>query len=295
MLQAFIFDVDGTLADTEQAHLAAFNHAFEQEGLGWHWDTALYTELLNISGGKERMLHHWQQVNPGLKDVGSSGVQDTINRLHEIKTAAYESAVNSGVVTLRPGVFGLYTKELHPSAARQLALSIEDPAARWVGSVHGASLEEAVKVSLKSPAARNLEVVGQYIIHGSDQTTKFRQYLTGTDGPNGRGAMPTDKWEDVFDDAVDEVVNGKDGRYGALLDQKAHIVMRQLPDKNGVPHIRIDALTSDGDLRVATLSGDDVFTLAQAKRDKMKTAGKTPSGEVLRGRMPRNNLKNIYD
>lgn len=107
MLQAFIFDVDGTLADTEQAHLAAFNHAFAEEGLGWHWDTVRYTELLNISGGKERMLHHWQQVNPGIQDLGGSGVQDTINRLHEIKTAAYESAVNSGVVTLRPGVLRL--------------------------------------------------------------------------------------------------------------------------------------------------------------------------------------------
>jgi HAD superfamily hydrolase (TIGR01509 family) len=107
MLQAFIFDVDGTLADTEQAHLAAFNHAFEQEGLGWHWDTVLYTELLNISGGKERMLHHWQRVNPGIKDVGGSGVQDTINRLHEIKTAAYESAVNDGAVVLRAGVLRL--------------------------------------------------------------------------------------------------------------------------------------------------------------------------------------------
>lgn len=107
MLQAFIFDVDGTLADTEQAHLAAFNEAFAQEGLGWHWDTALYTELLHISGGKERMLHYWQQVNPGVKDVDGHGVQDTINRLHEIKTAAYESAVKDGAVSLRPGVLRL--------------------------------------------------------------------------------------------------------------------------------------------------------------------------------------------
>ena len=43
MLQAFIFDVDGTLADTEQAHLAAFNHAFAQEGLDWHWDSEMTT------------------------------------------------------------------------------------------------------------------------------------------------------------------------------------------------------------------------------------------------------------
>jgi beta-phosphoglucomutase-like phosphatase (HAD superfamily) len=57
MLQALIFDVDGTLADTESAHRAAFNQAFAEEGLDWNWDEALYTELLNISGGKERILH----------------------------------------------------------------------------------------------------------------------------------------------------------------------------------------------------------------------------------------------
>jgi HAD superfamily hydrolase (TIGR01509 family) len=107
MLQAFIFDVDGTLADTEQAHLAAFNHAFAQEGLDWHWDSELYTELLHISGGKERMLHHWKQVQPDVKDIDGGGVQDTINRLHEIKTAAYEAAVKSGAVELRPGVLRL--------------------------------------------------------------------------------------------------------------------------------------------------------------------------------------------
>lgn len=107
MLQAFIFDVDGTLADTEQAHLAAFNHAFAQEGLDWHWDRERYTELLHISGGKERMLHHWKQVQPGVTDIDGGGVQDTINRLHEIKTAAYEAAVNSGAVELRPGVLRL--------------------------------------------------------------------------------------------------------------------------------------------------------------------------------------------
>jgi len=107
MLQAFVFDVDGTLADTERAHLAAFNQAFAQEGLGWCWDEAQYTELLNISGGKERILHHWRQVNPDIKDLSANGVMDTINRLHDIKTAAYESAVNDGAVELRPGVLRL--------------------------------------------------------------------------------------------------------------------------------------------------------------------------------------------
>ena len=51
MLKALIFDVDGTLADTEAVHLEAFNHAFDQVGLDWHWSREDYTRLLEISGG----------------------------------------------------------------------------------------------------------------------------------------------------------------------------------------------------------------------------------------------------
>lgn len=107
MLQALIFDVDGTLADTESVHLEAFNHAFRQEGLDWHWDLPLYTQLLEISGGKERILHHWRVVEPDMTEVGAGALTDTINRLHEIKTAYYENAVNNGAVVLRPGVLAL--------------------------------------------------------------------------------------------------------------------------------------------------------------------------------------------
>ncbi|CAM3631619.1 HAD-IA family hydrolase [Polaromonas hydrogenivorans] len=106
-LQALIFDVDGTLADTESAHRAAFNQAFSAMGLDWFWDEALYTRLLDISGGKERLLHHWRQVQPDLQDIGGAGVRDTIARLHEFKTAAYERAVQDGAVQLRPGVLRL--------------------------------------------------------------------------------------------------------------------------------------------------------------------------------------------
>ena len=105
-LQALIFDVDGTLADTELAHLAAFNQASAQEGIGWQWDVPLYTQLLEVSGGKERMLHYWRQVRPDVTDLGN-GVQATVARLHELKTAAYEQAVRDGAVQLRPGVLKL--------------------------------------------------------------------------------------------------------------------------------------------------------------------------------------------
>ncbi|MDO8372236.1 MAG: HAD-IA family hydrolase [Polaromonas sp.] len=121
MLRALIFDVDGTLADTESAHLAAFNHAFAEFGLDWRWDEALYTELLNISGGKERILHYWKTTQPELRELGAMAMQETVNRLHELKTAAYESAVNEGAVNLRPGVLRLMDEAM--SQGLQLAIA----------------------------------------------------------------------------------------------------------------------------------------------------------------------------
>jgi len=107
MLKALVFDVDGTLADTERLHLDAFNHAFAQEGLGWHWSVERYTELLAISGGKERLLHFWRSQNPGVTELEAGSLKALIDRLHEIKTAWYEAAVQAGAVTLRPGVLAL--------------------------------------------------------------------------------------------------------------------------------------------------------------------------------------------
>lgn len=107
MLKSLIFDVDGTLADTESAHRAAFNQAFLEVGKDWVWDEPLYTRLLEISGGKERILQYWREVQPDLRDIGGNGVRDTVARIHELKTAAYERVVQEGAVQLRPGVLRL--------------------------------------------------------------------------------------------------------------------------------------------------------------------------------------------
>lgn len=107
MLKALIFDVDGTLADTEMAHLHAFNQAFAAMDLDWVWDVPLYTRLLDVSGGKERIGHYWRMVQPEVVDIGGGGLTATIDHLHALKTAAYEQAVLDGAVQLRPGVLPL--------------------------------------------------------------------------------------------------------------------------------------------------------------------------------------------
>ena len=120
-LQALIFDVDGTLADTEHSHLRAFNEAFAQEGLPWLWTEAQYTTLLDVSGGKERITHYWRQQQPDLKIIDSAAFTDTVQRIHDQKTAVYESLVNNGGVTLRPGVLRLI--ERAHAAGLQLAIA----------------------------------------------------------------------------------------------------------------------------------------------------------------------------
>jgi len=117
-LGALVFDVDGTLADTERAHLAAFNQAFAQVGLSWQWDLAGYTRLLAVAGGRERIRHHWQAVDPAFARLDEAEIDATIARLHALKSAAYEAAVARGEVSLRPGVLAI----IH--AARQAGLGL---------------------------------------------------------------------------------------------------------------------------------------------------------------------------
>ena len=52
-ISAVLFDVDGTMADTERdGHRLAFNAAFNDFGLNWDWNVPLYGELLSVTGGK---------------------------------------------------------------------------------------------------------------------------------------------------------------------------------------------------------------------------------------------------
>ncbi|MDQ6998219.1 MAG: HAD-IA family hydrolase [Mariprofundus sp.] len=98
-LKCILWDVDGTLADTERdGHRVAFNMAFEEAGLSRQWDVATYGELLAVTGGKERIRF----------DIDRGGMADMpfeeIAKLHASKTIHYQTLIADGLIPLRPGV-----------------------------------------------------------------------------------------------------------------------------------------------------------------------------------------------
>jgi HAD superfamily hydrolase (TIGR01509 family) len=101
-VRALIFDVDGTLAETEELHRRAFNESFAAAGLPWVWDTVLYARLLAVTGGKER-IRHYVDSHADHPPLSASAIA----RLHADKTARYAALVEQGGMALRSGVVRL--------------------------------------------------------------------------------------------------------------------------------------------------------------------------------------------
>ena len=101
--KALIFDVDGTLAETEaEGHRVAFNLEFERTGLPWHWDDLTYACLLDTTGGKERIARWIRAMDwEPTCDVAA---------LHAYKNQIYAELVRAGKIALRPGVADLITR-----------------------------------------------------------------------------------------------------------------------------------------------------------------------------------------
>ncbi len=101
-IQALLFDVDGTLADTEETHRQAFNLAFLELGLAFAWEPDEYAELLRISGGKERLAHYFARLPVDAAE--RARLATLVPALHRVKTARYAELVATGGSPLRPGI-----------------------------------------------------------------------------------------------------------------------------------------------------------------------------------------------
>ncbi|WP_366526023.1 HAD family hydrolase [Ferrovum sp.] len=102
-MNTLIFDVDGTLADTERdGHRPSFNLAFKEFGLDWEWDVPLYGELLAVTGGKERIRHYVARHHP--EQLLDAHFDELVVQLHQSKTRHYMALLEKGAIPLRPGV-----------------------------------------------------------------------------------------------------------------------------------------------------------------------------------------------
>lgn len=102
-LHALIFDVDGTMADTERdGHRVAFNRAFAEAGLDWDWSVSLYGELLEVTGGKERIRFYLEQYQPDFEPP--TGLDKFIADIHAIKNKCFQQLAAEGAIPLRVGV-----------------------------------------------------------------------------------------------------------------------------------------------------------------------------------------------
>ena len=131
-LQALIFDVDGTLAETEEVHRKAFNQAFLEADLDWHWSQECYSKLLAVSGGKERIRYYIHQIahesdeyksfletifDSNMELLDDASLDLWIASLHLLKGTHYAEIMASGDIELRSGVERLI-REAHDSGLR---------------------------------------------------------------------------------------------------------------------------------------------------------------------------------
>ncbi len=157
-LAALIFDVDGTLADTEELHRQAFNAAFRTFGCDWSWSRDQYRDLLRVTGGKERIASYVRGL--ALPASEQERLQDLIPKLHACKTRLYADGLASGRVRGRPGVRRLMQEALRGGLRLAIASTTSpeniEPLLRAVFGSEAATWFSAIAtgdvVSAKKPA-----------------------------------------------------------------------------------------------------------------------------------------------
>ena len=185
-IHALIFDVDGTMADTEEAHRTAFNLAFERYRLGWVWSRAEYRELLKVTGGKERIEHYIRSLTP-IGPTEYKRLLALVPDLHAEKTRFYSSVVSDGAVPLRSGVERLLDEALAAGcrlaiASTTTAVNIDALLQTTLGT-RGLEMFSVIacgdQVRAKKPAPDIYQLALQHLGLQAEQAVAFEDSLNG--------------------------------------------------------------------------------------------------------------------
>ena len=192
-IEALIFDVDGTMADTEEAHRVAFNLAFDRQRLGWNWTRTEYRALLSITGGKERITSYIESL-----PVSAALRRRLIERVPEIhadKTRLYSSAVRDGSVPLRDGVARLLAEAR--DAGCRLAIASTTTAVNVDALLHAAFGARGIEmfaviacgdqVRAKKPAPDIYRLALQTLGLSADRAVAFEDSANGLRAATGAG------------------------------------------------------------------------------------------------------------
>ena len=152
-LRALLWDVDGTLAETERdGHRLAFNRAFAEAGLPIHWDAATYGHWLGISGGCERISAQLQDLE------GRAPAQQRVADLQAAKQRHYRELVAAGTLQLRPGVGALIKEAQRAGIVQAIVTTSGRPAVQALAEHLLGPLQDAFSfwicgedVSVKKP------------------------------------------------------------------------------------------------------------------------------------------------
>lgn len=185
-LQALIFDVDGTLAETEELHREAFNQTFNEFDLPWHWDQDRYRVLLKITGGKERMLAHATSL--GIDDF------DPLP-LHKRKTTLYNEMLSQGAIALRPGVEALIRKAKEKGLRLAIATTTSRENVETLirvtlgGDPHHwfEAISTGEDVAIKKPDPEVYEIALSRLALQADQALAFEDTKNGVLAARGAG------------------------------------------------------------------------------------------------------------
>lgn len=108
---ALIFNADGTISETDETHRKAFNLAFRDHDLPWHWSHAIYGRMIDSLTARSKITTFLRRYRPDETDCLENDA--LMISLVSAKRKHYIDLIEMGEATLRPGVSRLINEAKH--------------------------------------------------------------------------------------------------------------------------------------------------------------------------------------